>query len=183
MNSIKRNSPERIYTVPMLIDGKQVKSDLSYEVHNPATGTVTWHASGAATQNAIDAIESAKGAFPEWSKSKLALRRDIFVRTADIFRRRREELLLYAKQETGTDEPYNNFLFHVVDELLKDTAGRLSSMHGLVPTLEEEGRSGIILRKPYGIVLGIAPWSVLQFSFLPNPHNVDSPHTGMHPGL
>jgi acyl-CoA reductase-like NAD-dependent aldehyde dehydrogenase len=43
-------------------------------------------------------------------------------------------------------------------DLLKDTAGRLTSVLGIVPTPGDRGTSAIIVKEPYGVILGIAPW-------------------------
>lgn len=37
-------------------------------------------------------------------------------------------------------------------------AGRISSIEGTVPTVAQEGQSAVVVKEPYGVILGIAPW-------------------------
>jgi acyl-CoA reductase-like NAD-dependent aldehyde dehydrogenase len=46
-------------------------------------------------------------------------------------------------------------------DMLRDVAGRLSGIMGHIPNCEEEGTQALILKEPYGVVLGIAPWYVI----------------------
>ena len=51
-----------------------------------------------------------------------------------------------------------NFNLDVTIDMLKDTAGHISSLAGSVPALADPTCSSMILREPYGVVLAIAPW-------------------------
>ncbi|KAH8820770.1 Aldehyde/histidinol dehydrogenase [Xylogone sp. PMI_703] len=145
--------------VPLIIDGKQVTTDASFDVHNPSTGKVLWRSSTASPHDAVAAVESAQSAFPGWSKTKPAYRRDLFLRAANIFEQRGEELARFMKEETGAEDRFIDFNLVSCVEMLRDLAGRISSIAGSVPTLSQDGSSGIIYMEPYGVVLGIAPWN------------------------
>ncbi len=41
--------------------------------------------------------------------------------------------------------------------ILRDIAGRIATLVSTVPTCAEPGRSKVVLKEPYGVVLGIAP--------------------------
>jgi len=43
----------------------------------------------------INAIEATQAPFPAWSKTKLAVRRDIFLKAAELFAASKDELVKY----------------------------------------------------------------------------------------
>lgn len=48
-----------------------------------------------------------------------------------------------------------------VDQL-KEVGGKCSSIQGTIPISSDEGRSVMVVKEPYGVTLGIAPWFVLS---------------------
>lgn len=132
---------------------------VTFPVISPLTGKSIWSSASASQQDAINAVEAAQTAFPAWSKTKPAERRDIFLRAADIIEKRREELNFYINQEIGADKSYQGFMLALSIEGLKDTAGKIAdAVRGQVPVSIHDGMQAIIHKRPYGVVLGIAPW-------------------------
>lgn len=80
------------HTVPIQVNGKEVETEHTFDVVNPATGKVIWESSSASKKDAISAVEAAKAAFPAWSKTKPSKRRDILLKAANIVDSRAEEL-------------------------------------------------------------------------------------------
>jgi acyl-CoA reductase-like NAD-dependent aldehyde dehydrogenase len=146
------------WVVPLIINGKQVTTDASFDVYNPSTGEVLWKSSTASVHDAVAAVEAAQAAFPGWSKTKPGYRRDLFLRAANIFEQRGKELGRFMKEETGAEDCFIDFNLVLYVETLKDLAGRISSIAGSVPVLSAEGAHGIVYMEPYGVVLGIGPW-------------------------
>lgn len=147
------------YQIPLQIGGKDVSTPKSFAVKNPSTGKHIWDSSSSSEEDALAAVEAADKAFPAWSQTTPATRRDIFLRAADIITRRKEELGSYMNQEIGADQYYQDFILGLSIEGLKDTAGRISeTTQGFVPQLMENGAHAIVYREPYGVVLGIGPW-------------------------
>lgn len=145
-------------TVPLIIGGKDVVGSEIFSVVNPADGKEVWKAGGASVETAVQAVESAAAAFPAWSKTKPAIRRDIFLRAADVFRERYKELAHYQKQETGADDIFMDWILKLTVENLKEVAGKCSMIAGSIPGSADENRSALVLKEPYGVILGIAPW-------------------------
>ena len=145
-------------TIPIQINGEELTTEHTLEVINPATGKVLWHSAAASVKDAISAVEAAQAAFPAWSRTKPSTRRDIFLKAADVFARRSEELSSYMMEETGAVQAYASFNTHNSVEMLKDIAGRIVTISGSVPVCGAEGTSAMLLKEPYGVVLGIAPW-------------------------
>lgn len=61
-------------------------------------------------------------------------------------------------EETGASDYWAGFNVRLSIDMLKDVAGRISSIKGEAPILGEEGTSAIVYKEPYGVILGIAPW-------------------------
>lgn len=78
-------------TVPLWLDGNETTTTLTYDVISPSTNQVLYRASSASVDDANRAIESARVAFESWSRFKPALRRDIFLRAAEVLQTRKEE--------------------------------------------------------------------------------------------
>lgn len=147
-----------ISQVPLVINGKRVITDVAFDVHDPSTGEVLWKSSTASVHDSVAAVEAAQAAFPGWSRTKPAYRRDLFLRAANIIEQRRKDLGRFMAVETGAEDRFIEFNTSSCVEMLKDLAGRISSIVGTVPTLEEDGSHGMVYMEPYGVVLGIAPW-------------------------
>ncbi|THZ45071.1 salicylaldehyde dehydrogenase [Aureobasidium pullulans] len=145
--------------VPLHIDGEEITTGQLHPVTNPTTDAKIWHISSASVQDAKKAIEAAQNAFPGWASTKPHARRDIFLRAAQIFETRAEQLRHYMKEETGAEAKFVEFNIQATISQIKDLAGRISGIQGSLPTVDAEGRSAMVLKEPYGVVFGIAPWN------------------------
>ena len=145
--------------VPLQINGEEVQTSNTFDVVDPSTGKVLWKSASASKVDAIRAVEAAEAAFPAWSKTKPSARRDIFLKAADILASRTEELSEYMIRETGSLPGYAaGFNVPNAVEMLKDVAGRIITISASVPVCGQEGKSAIVYKEPYGVILGIAPW-------------------------
>lgn len=145
-------------TVPMIIGGRDVYGSEVFSVINPITGMEVWEAGGASLENAVQAVEAAEAALPSWAKTKPSVRRDIFLRAADLFDQRIKELASYQRQETGADDIFMQWILKLTVDNLKEVAGKCSLVSGAITSSSDEGRAALVLKEPYGVVLGIAPW-------------------------
>lgn len=146
------------YIIPLQINGKDVKTSTTYKVVNPTTNELAWESCSASNTEAIEAADAALAAFPAWSKTKVSIRREIFLKAADVMIRRADELSNYIKTETGVDESFTAFNVFASAEQLRDVASRVPTVVGHLPAYNSEDRSAMILKEPFGVVLGIAPW-------------------------
>lgn len=146
-------------SVPLLINGKEVTNETTFDVVSPVSGKLIWRGSAVSKQQAIEAVEAAQVAFPAWSKTKPSFRRDILLKASDILKSRGEELCEYMEIETGSTEGISKY-FNLPSsiEQLRDVAGRIVTVTGNIPICAEEGKSALIYKEPYGVVFGIAPW-------------------------
>jgi acyl-CoA reductase-like NAD-dependent aldehyde dehydrogenase len=146
-------------TIPLLISNKSYPTTATFPVHNPATGALLHHFSSASIEDTTHAIETAQKAYPAWRNMRPAQKRDIFLKAAQIFESRKEELTRYLVEETGASPSWAGFNCHLALDLLIDVAGRISSISGSIPTTAAEGTSALIYKEPYGVILAIAPWN------------------------
>lgn len=147
------------HTVPLVINGKDIKSSKSFPVISPLTGKEVWSMSCATRDQVNDAVEKAHDAFTKWSKTKASARRDIFLAAADVMNKRRKELGEYMHHEIGANQDYQDFILGLSIDGLKDTAGRIAgAVQGAVPDSNHEGMRALVYKRPYGVNLGIAPW-------------------------
>lgn len=153
---------DSIYTVPAQIGGKEVHTSTTFDVISPSTGKLLHKCCSVSVPEAIQAVEAAEKAFPAWRDTLPAKKRDIFLKAADILEKRGQELGKYFEDEGGASEFWaGGFNVPVSADGLRDIAGRISGLNGSIPTMGQEGRSALIYKEPYGVILGIAPWYVL----------------------
>ncbi|EEH34723.2 succinate-semialdehyde dehydrogenase [Paracoccidioides lutzii Pb01] len=148
--------------VPLILDNKPIITTDTFDVISPSTGEVVHKSSAASVADAVRAVESAKVAFKTWSKVKPTARRDLLLRVVGIYERRKEELIGYAQEETGSTRFFGEINYGIGFDLLKDVASRATTIEaGTVPILKEEGQSGIVYKEPYGVILSITPWNAM----------------------
>lgn len=152
------------YTIPLQINGQEIRTNTTFKVVNPGTNNVLWKCSSASRFDALQAAEAAQRAFAVWSRMKASARRDIFLRAADVLASRAEELAEYVRLETGATESWAAININGSIEQLRDVAGRVMNVVGQVPLCSKEDRSAMVLKEPYGVVLGIAPWYKCEIS-------------------
>jgi len=148
------------YTVPLLINGKEVTTKETFPIVSPSSHKEIWRASAASLDDVSAAVAAAQAAFPAWAKMKPAARRNIFMKAAEIMDSRKEELAGYMMEETGAEPPFSaGFNVPLAADMLRDVAGRIGGIMGHIPTCDQDGTYALVVKEPYGVVLGIAPWN------------------------
>ena len=146
-------------TYPLLISNKNYTTSSSFPVHSPATGKLLHYFSSASITDTDYAIAAAQKAFPAWRAMPPQKRRDIFLKAAEIMDSRREELIKYSVEETGAAAEWAAFDTTLASDIIRDVAGRISSIAGSIPATAQENVSAFVFKEPYGVVLAIAPWN------------------------
>ncbi|KAH8429856.1 aldehyde dehydrogenase [Aspergillus melleus] len=146
--------------IPLIINGKEEIPDSTFDVISPYTNERCWTTASASPQDAIRAVEAADAAFPAWSQTKPTVRRDILLKAADILESRLEQNAEFMRTEMGADVGASQFFIVPLGiRMLRDIAGRITSICGSVPVVEEEGQSAIVYKEPMGVILGLVPWN------------------------
>ena len=127
-------------TVPLLINGETITTDIVFDVINPGTGEVVLKANGATPKHAIAAVEAAQKAFPAWSRTKPLERRALFFKAAELLQERAELVTKIQLDETSVDKGFAaGFQVPVSIGLLRECGARVSTIEGSIPEPDEEG--------------------------------------------
>jgi acyl-CoA reductase-like NAD-dependent aldehyde dehydrogenase len=63
------------------------------------------------------------------------------------------------RTEMGADvADSQGFVVPLSIRILRDIAGRITSICGSSPAVEADGQSAIVYKEPMGVILGIVPW-------------------------
>jgi len=144
---------------PFCINGKEHIPDKTFDVFSPATGELLGRAGSAALQDVEQAVDAAAAAFPKWKKTGPTQRRDLFLKAADVMEKRREELIQCSVDEIGGTHDWGAFNVDTAINMLRDVAGRVTSIEGSIPMTQDPERSCMVVREAYGVVLSIAAWN------------------------
>jgi acyl-CoA reductase-like NAD-dependent aldehyde dehydrogenase len=156
----------KMLTIPLQINGEDVTTSKTFDVFAPNTGKVIHQAYAATIPEAIKAVEAAEAAFQSWADTPPNIKRNIILKAADVLERRTEEVGKWEEEEAGATTFYaSGFDVPTAVNGLKEVAGKISGIVGTVPALQDPSRSAMVMKEPYGVVLGIAPWFVPPFLF------------------
>lgn len=145
----------------LFIGGRFVEADTvpTYERRNPVSDRVVTRAAAGREADARRAATAAAAAFADWSASPPLARSELLTAASRVMADRSDEVVQIAMDEIGSSEEWTRFNIGVAIETLKQAAG-------LTGQLGEETRDGPhpglayrVLRKPAGVVLGLAPWN------------------------
>ncbi|KAK1782710.1 aldehyde dehydrogenase domain-containing protein [Copromyces sp. CBS 386.78] len=147
------------YTVPFFINGEEVVTPKTFDITSPSTQKVVHKCSSATDAEVKAAVNAAAEAFKTWGKSHPNQRRDLFLKAAEIFEKRKEELGQYMMDETGAPRQWADFNIMTAKDLLLDVAGRCGTLEGTFPVVNDPDSGALILQEPLGVILAAAPWN------------------------
>ncbi|QNJ91478.1 aldehyde dehydrogenase family protein [Mycolicibacterium fluoranthenivorans] len=129
-------------------------------LYNPATGESTAIVSEATVDEAALAVSAAAEAFPEWSRRTAGERARLILRWADLIDAHVEELTDLEVAETGKPAAvFRDGELPFGTDNLRFFAGSARSLEETGAGLLSEGYTSMIVRRPVGPVVGIAPWN------------------------
>jgi aldehyde dehydrogenase (NAD+) len=146
----------------MYIGGKWVKAADGQTTPdlNPYSGETYAHVPAGKRDDATRAIEAAKAAFPEWAASPPGFRRQVFLKAADIFERRQDELVKAMMEEAGGTIGISMFQMGFVPGLLRMASGAAYDVKGETIPADHADSFFIAVRQPAGVVACFAPFNV-----------------------
>lgn len=145
--------------VPLWLDGRQKRTENTFTVISPKTHQTLWRSSTASIEDADAAITSAEAAFKTWRFTKRHERRDIFLRAYHLLKERCEQSMAYSTMETGVPEIMFGFEYNGAVDICFQLASIAGTDTRSVIDPEAKDTSAMVLREPYGVILGIAPWN------------------------
>ena len=148
-------------TISMLINGqsRQAADGATFERRNPLDGAVATIAPAATKADAVAAVEAAAAAFPAWSRTGPGERRALLLKAAQAIEAKAQALTEAMASETGAGAPWAGFNVHLAAGMLQEAAGMTTQISGEVIPSDVPGSLAMGLRRPAGVVLGIAPWN------------------------
>jgi acyl-CoA reductase-like NAD-dependent aldehyde dehydrogenase len=155
-NTISRFNSSSI--VPFWLNGQEVIGSSTFEVTSPLDNQPIYRASAASEEDVKKAVASAEEAFKTWSSTKPSVRRDVFLKAAEEFRKRRDELRQYSYKETGQAPAFFGFEYSAAIDICVSIAGLIQIASESTAPVVNEG-SALLLKEPWGVVLAIAPWN------------------------
>jgi benzaldehyde dehydrogenase (NAD) len=148
-------------TINLLIDGKAVAATGGrvFERRNPLDGSVASRAAAATPDDARAAVEAAGRAFPAWSQTPPAKRRELLVKGAHALEARAADFTAAMSAETGASAIWAGFNVHLAADMLIEAAALTTQISGEVIPSNVPGSLAMAVRQPAGVVLGMAPWN------------------------
>ena len=150
-----------MFQAKLLIGGRSVSAHggAVYERIDPITNKIAPEASAATAADAIEAANSAAAAFPIWSSTTPGERAAILERAAEALQSRADEFVAVMADETGAAEAWARFNCHLGASMLRDAATRTDCLTKTAIPATKSGVTAWAVRRPVGVVLGIAPWN------------------------
>ncbi len=145
----------------MLIGGEWVNSRSGdyIEVMNPATGEAVDRAPRGTKEDASEAIDAAEAAFATWSEWTQAKRADVLRRTVELIRANEKELATLLTREQG--KPLREAMLEIrrYAHTIEYYAGLGKNIRGgYIPQIDD-GKYGLIIKRPLGVCGAIVPWN------------------------
>lgn len=146
----------------MYIGGKWVEAanGKTFEDMNPYTGEVYAHVPAGTHEDVRKAIDEAHAAFPEWAATPPGMRRQIFLKAADIMESRQDELVKAMMEEVGGTIGISMFQMGFVPGLYRMAAGAAYDVKGETIPADHLNSFFMAIRQPAGVVACFAPFNV-----------------------
>src|SRR5882762_7358239 len=135
-------------------EGKKV-----FAVHEPYSGRLFARVPAAGRADAHVAVDAAAKAYPEWANTGPTERARLFLKAAEIVKRRRTEIAEYLARETGSTISFATFQQDLVAATLQQVAGWVYLPKGEVLQTNQPGSHSIGVRRPLGVVASFTPWN------------------------
>ena len=122
-------------------------------------GTVATVAPAATADDARAAVDAAAAAFSDWSQRGPGERRACLMQAARALEARGKDIAAAMAAETGASAVWAEFNVNLGAAMLLEAAALTTQINGELIPSEIPGNVAMAVRKPAGVVLGIAPWN------------------------
>ncbi|HEX3985843.1 MAG TPA: aldehyde dehydrogenase [Acidobacteriaceae bacterium] len=148
-------------TTDLLIGGRGVAAHdgATFDRVDSYTGEVATRAAAASIEDAAAAADAAGKAFAPWSGLTAVAHRERLNAAADALVSLADEFVAVGVAETGGTVGWYRFNVMLAASMLREAASMTTQINGDVLPSEVPGSVALALRRPCGVVLGIAPWN------------------------
>src|ERR1700704_2307480 len=130
-----------------------------FEVQEPYSGRIFARVAAGSRADARIAVDAAAKAFAKWSETPPAEKARLFLKAAEIVRRRRAEIAEILARETGSTISFSTFQMDLVAATLQQVAGWVYLPKGEVLETNLAGTHSVGLRRPLGVCASFTPWN------------------------
>ena len=140
------------------VGGRWLPTGAHFADHNPADDSVWAEVPDANRREARAAIEAAQAAFGAWSDMPFHQRAHLMIKVAEVFERRRSEIVEALQGEGGSWFGKGMFETGYVPEIFHAAAAAgYAPLGEVLPS--EHGKLSLAVRRPMGVVSVISPWN------------------------
>src|SRR5579864_4201266 len=145
----------------LLIGGsdRPASNGKTFDRHDPVSGLPVSRAAAATLEDIDAAVAAASAAFPAWSELSPRDRRTKLLDAADRMNARAAEFVTIGVEETGGTAGWYHFNVSLAADMLREAAAMTTQIGGETIPSNVPGCVAMSIRKPCGVVLGIAPWN------------------------
>ncbi|MEJ7930556.1 aldehyde dehydrogenase [Ramlibacter sp. AN1015] len=143
----------------MTLEALTAPEGATFERRSPVTGEVATVATAATVAQALAAADAAAAAFPAWSRTGPARRRELLNRAADLLQERADAFVRCMVEETGTSAGWAQFNVRGGIGALREAAALTTHVSGDTIPSDLPGCMAMTFRVPVGVVFGMAPWN------------------------
>jgi len=126
---------------------------------NPISGEIVTRSAAATLADADAAADAAEAAFNVWSEMGPSARRGILNKAADLLQAKADRVAEIVTAETGATLGWGQFNVMLAANMLREAAALTTHVVGEVIPSDKPGVLAMAIRRPAGVVLGIAPWN------------------------
>jgi acyl-CoA reductase-like NAD-dependent aldehyde dehydrogenase len=131
----------------------------TFERADPFKGEPVTVAAAAGREDARRAVDAAAEAFPGWAGTPPAERRALLSAAADILMERAPEIARTMTEEVGGTFGWGMFNCDLASRMLREAAAQTYAVVGEVIPSDVPGALAMGVRRPAGVVVGMAPWN------------------------
>jgi vanillin dehydrogenase len=148
-------------TTELLIGGswRSAAAQGTFERTDPFTGEPAGAAAAAKREDAKAAADAAGEAFREWSQTPPAARRELLQKAAGLLTERAPDIAAIVTAETGGTFGWGMFNCSLAAGMLGEAAAQTTAVTGEIIPSDVPGLTAMAVRRPAGVVVGIAPWN------------------------
>src|SRR5437870_9098762 len=137
---------------------RKAEDNRVFEVHEPYSGKLFARVPAGSRADARAAVDAAAKAFNGWAETTPAEKARLFLKAAEIVKRRRTEIAEVLARETGSTISFATFQQDLVAATLQQVAGWVFLPKGEVLETSSSGTHSIGVRRPLGVVASVTPW-------------------------
>ncbi|MFY0406526.1 aldehyde dehydrogenase family protein [Solicola sp. PLA-1-18] len=131
----------------------------TFERRNPVSGDVVTTVASAGVEDAVAAVDAAAAAFPAWAATGPGERRALLLAAADRLEAKADDFAEATVDEIGAPAHWAQFNVGLAASVLREAASLTTQVLGETIPSNVPGSLSLSVRKPAGVVLGMAPWN------------------------